>query len=46
MLEKRIKEAEKMWFKKIFIPDVKVKWKYEIEIIKIKNVAKLVKNLV
>lgn len=46
MLEKRIKEAEKMWFKKIFIPEVKVKGKYEIEIVKIKNVGELVKNLV
>ncbi len=46
MLEKRIKEAEKMWFKKIFIPDSKIKWNYKIETVKIKNVQELVRNLV
>lgn len=41
-LEKRIKEAEKMWFKKIIIPESKIESK-KIEIIKIKNIIDLVK---
>ncbi len=44
-LEKRIKEAEKLWFKKIFIPNITIKWKYKIEIVKIKNISDLVKNI-
>lgn len=43
-LEKRIKEAEKMWFKKIFIPDCDIK-SSKIEIIKIKNVWELVNKI-
>lgn len=43
-LEKRIKEAEKMWFNKIFVPECDVTSK-KIEIIKIKNVAELVEKL-
>lgn len=38
-LEKRIKEAEKLWFKKVFIPDTELKWNFKIEIIKIKNIG-------
>ena len=44
-LEKRIKEAEKMWFEKIFLPDVKIKWKYKIELVKIKNIWELSKKI-
>jgi len=45
-LEKRIKEAEKMWFKKIFIWDTKKDFKNkDIEIVKIKNIGDLVKFL-
>lgn len=43
-LEKRIKEAEKMWFKKIFIPDCDIETK-KIELIKIKNVWELINKL-
>lgn len=42
-LEKRIKEAQKMWFKKIFMPDIEIKENYKIEIIKIKDVSEIVK---
>lgn len=43
-LEKRIKEAEKMWFKKIFIPDCDIK-SSKIEIIKVWTVWELVNKL-
>lgn len=43
-LEKRIKEADKLWFKTIFIPNVEIKWKYKINIIKIKSVGDLIKK--
>lgn len=43
-LEKRIKEAEKMWFSKIFIPKSKIK-SSKIELIQIWNIWDLVKNL-
>lgn len=43
-LEKRIKEAEKMWFKKIFIPESEIK-SSKIEIIKIKDVWDLVNKI-
>lgn len=43
-LEKRIKEAEKMWFKRIFIPESDIK-SSKIELIKIKNVSELVSKL-
>ncbi len=42
-LEKRVKEAEKMWFKNIYIPDCDITSK-KIKIIKLKNVSDLVKN--
>lgn len=47
-LDKRIKEAEKMWFKKIVIPETDAikKESHKIEILKIKNVWDLVKVLV
>lgn len=42
-LNERIKEAEKMWFKTIYIPDVECKpWK-KIQIVKIKSISDLVK---
>lgn len=44
-LEKRIKEASKLQFKKIFIPNIEIKWNYDIEIIKIKNIWELVKKI-
>ena len=37
-LEKRIKEAEKLWFKKIYIPNSEIKWDFKIEIIKVTNI--------
>jgi DNA repair protein RadA/Sms len=39
-LEKRLKEAEKMWFKKIFLPNCDLKSE-KIEIIKIRDVQAL-----
>lgn len=44
-IEKRIKEAEKLGYQKIFIPDTKIKSGYKIEIIKIKNIVDLIKHL-
>ncbi len=43
-LEKRIKEAEKMWFKKIYVPDSDIK-SSKIELIKLKNIADLIKKI-
>ncbi len=43
-IEKRIKEAEKMGFKKIFLADCNLK--SNIELIKLKNVSDLEKNIV
>ena len=43
-LEKRIKEAEKMWFKKIFCPENNIKSK-KIELIQLKNISELTKKL-
>lgn len=43
-LEKRIKEAEKMWFKKLIIPETKIT-SSKIEIIKIKDIKDLIKIL-
>ncbi|MDD3646745.1 MAG: DNA repair protein RadA [Candidatus Gracilibacteria bacterium] len=44
-LEKRVKEAEKMGFKKVYIPECDIKTGKNIEIVKIKNIAELVKNI-
>ena len=41
-MDKRIAEAEKMWFKKIIIPDMKIAGKFKIEIVKIKNVGEII----
>lgn len=43
-LEKRIKEAEKMWFKYIYCPNIDNKWK-KSEIIIINHISDLVKKL-
>lgn len=43
-LEKRIKEAEKIWIKKIFIPDSEITSK-KLELIKVKNISDLLKNI-
>lgn len=43
-LEKRIKEAEKIWIKKIFIPECELTSK-KSELIKIKNIEDLIKNI-
>jgi DNA repair protein RadA/Sms len=40
-LEARIKQAEKMGFKKIFIPKIETKTKWDIEIIKINNISEI-----
>lgn len=44
-LEKRIKEAEKLGFKKVYIPDTEIKWKFNIEILKVKNISDFVEKI-
>lgn len=44
-LEKRIKEAEKLWYKKIYTPVFDAKIKTKIEIIQIKNITELIKYI-
>ena len=44
-IEKRIKEAEKMWFKKIFIPKSNINKANKIEIVEISNISDLVKEI-
>ena len=44
-IEKRIKEAEKLWYKRIFIPDIPLKSNNKIEVIKLKNILDLIKYL-
>jgi len=41
-LEKRIKEAQKLWFKNCIIPDVEIKGDYQIALTKIKDISWLV----
>jgi predicted ATP-dependent serine protease len=43
-LEKRIKEAEKMGFKKIFVPE-KSGNKNNIEIIEVKNISNITRQI-
>ncbi len=43
-LEKRVKEAEKMWFSKIFIPKSSIKSK-KIEIIEVSNIKELIEKI-
>lgn len=45
-LEKRIKEAEKMWFEHIFVPASEIKTKFSIKVTQIKNIKDLVTHLV
>lgn len=45
-LEKRIKEAIKLWFKNIYIPDIGIKNEKNINIIKIKDIKWLVENII
>lgn len=44
-LEKRVKEAEKMGFKKIFVPEASKSSKTNIEIIEIKNIKDITKAI-
>lgn len=44
-INERIKEAEKMWFHTIYIPDVAIKQPTKIQVVKIKNIAELVKTI-
>jgi len=43
-IEKRVKEAEKMWFKTIYIPDTNIESK-NINLIKLKDIKELLKYL-
>lgn len=45
-IEKRIKEALKLWFENIIIPDIKSENFWEKNIIKLKNIQELVKFIV
>lgn len=45
-LERRIKEAEKMWFKNIIVPKNNIKTKFKINVIQIANIKDLVTQLV
>lgn len=45
-LEKRLKEAIKLWFKNIVIPDVDIKIKEKVNLIKIKDIWGLVEKIV
>jgi DNA repair protein RadA/Sms len=45
-IEKRIKEAQKLWFKKIYVPDVQLDIPKDVEIIKVKDIAELVSKIV
>nr|MDD3720558.1 DNA repair protein RadA [Candidatus Gracilibacteria bacterium] len=44
-LEKRIREAEKLGFKKIYVPDIDLKGDFKIEIIKVKNISQYVEKI-
>lgn len=41
-IEKRVKEAIKLWFTHIIIPDIEIKWDKKINIIKVKDIGALV----
>lgn len=45
-LEKRVKEAIKLWFENIVIPDIDIKLKEKVNLIKIKNIWDLVEKIV
>jgi len=44
-LEKRIKEAEKLWFKRVFVPNTEIKWDFKIEVIKVKSINEFVEKV-
>lgn len=44
-LEKRIKEAEKLGFKKIYVPNIDLKWDFKIEIVKVKSIGEFVEKI-
>ncbi len=44
-LQDRIKEAEKMWFETVYIPDVDIKISKKIKIVKVKDIKEMVKFL-
>ena len=41
-LEKRIKQAEKMWFETIYIPELSTPYKGKIKTVPLKNISDLV----
>lgn len=45
-LEKRVKEAIKLWFENIIIPDVEIKTDKKINLIRIKNIWSLVERII
>lgn len=45
-IEKRVKEALKLWFEDIIIPDIDIKIEKNINLIKVKDIAQLVKYIV
>lgn len=45
-LEKRIKEAIRLWFENIYIPDVEVKVEWKANIVKLKDIKDLVGRIV
>jgi DNA repair protein RadA/Sms len=44
-IEDRIKQAEKLWFENIYIPNIKLAKKYKINIIKLNNITDLINQL-
>lgn len=45
-IEKRVKEAIKLWFENIIIPDIEIKVDKKINLIKIKNIWDLVEKII
>lgn len=45
-IEKRIKEAQRLWFENIFIPNIELKENFKTNIIKVKDIWSLVENIV
>ncbi|MDD3302012.1 MAG: DNA repair protein RadA [Candidatus Gracilibacteria bacterium] len=44
-LEKRIKEAEKLGFKRVFVPNIEIKGDFKIEVIKVKSISDFVEKV-
>jgi len=44
-IEKRIREAEKLGFKKIYAPNIDLKWDFKIEIVKVKSISEFVEKI-